>query len=223
MIPLTGRPVAPSESWGVVVTISREYGAGGLAVAGGVAVDLGYELLGDDALSEAVALRMGTSAGSVADRTSEAPLSERILGRLGAGMMETLSLATPRLPDDFDEDVRRTLERTICERAADGRVVILGRNGGIVLGARPDVLRVFLIAERDWRVARLAAYFGQSPERARADLERVDSGRRKFAKDRYDVRWGDPHLYDLVIDVSRVTLATATALIVAAVRAHEAV
>ena len=204
-----------------MVTISREYGAGGLAVAGGVAAELGYELLGDDALSEAVARRMGTSAGSVSDRTTEAPLSERILERLGAGMLDTLSLATPRLPDDFDEDVRRTLERTICERAAGGRVVILGRNGGIVLGARPDVLRVFLIGERGWRIARLADYFGQSPERARADLERVDSGRKKFARDRYDVRWGDPHLYDLVIDVSRVTLDTATALIVAAVRAHE--
>jgi cytidylate kinase len=205
----------------VVVTISREYGAGGLAVSAGVAAKLGYELLGDDALSQAVATRMGTSAGTVAERTTEAPLSERILERLGAGMPETLSLATPRLPNDFDEDVRRELERTICERAAAGRVVICGKSGGIVLGGRPGVLRVFLIADRAWRVARLAAYFGQTPERARADLERVDGSRKKFVRDRYDVRWGDPHLYDLVIDVSRITPETATELIVAAVHAQE--
>lgn len=205
----------------MVVTISREYGAGGLFVAAGVATELGYDLLGDDALSQAVADRIGTSAGTVSERTTAAPLPERFLERLGAGLLETISLATPQLPDDFDEDVRRALERTICERAAAGRAVILGRNAGIVLGARPDVLRVFLIAERACRVERLAAYFKQSPERARADLERVDNARKKFVKDRYDVRWGDPHLYDLVIDVSRLTLETATALVVAAVRAAE--
>ncbi len=205
----------------MVVTISREFGAGGLAVASGVAAELGYEFLGDEGLSQAVAARMGTSAAAVADRTSEAPLSERVLERLGAGMLETLSLATPRLPDDFDEDVRRALERTIRERAATGRVVILGRNAGFVLGRDPAVVRVFLIGERAWRVERLAAYFGQSRERALADLERIDGGRKKFARDRYDVRWGDPHQYDLVIDVSRVTIEIAIELIVAAVRAQE--
>ena len=203
------------------MTISREYGAGGAAVADGVAVALGYELLDDESLPRAVAARLGISPGAVAARTTKATLGERILERLGAGMLEAPSPATPRLPGDFDEDVRREIERTIRERAAAGRVVILGRNAGLVLGAGRAILRVFLIAERSWRIERLAEYFGQSREQARADLDRVDGARKKFAKDRYDVRWGDPHLYDLVLDVSRLTIAGTAMLICSAARALE--
>jgi cytidylate kinase len=204
----------------VVVTISREFGAGGLPVATAVAAALGYDLLSGDELASAVAGRLGTSAGTVAERTTKAPLGERILERLGAGMLELASPATPRMPDDFDEDVRRELERTIRARAAAGNVVILGKNAGVVLGAAPDVLRVFLIAEREWRVARLAAFFKQSLENARADLERVDAGRKRFTRERYGVRWGDAHLYDLTIDVSRMSIEGAVELAVAAVRAR---
>jgi len=205
----------------VVVTISREYGAGGIAVADGVAIALGYELFDDESLSRAVAARLGTSPAAISDRATKAPLGERILEQLGTGMLDTPSPATPRLPGDFDEDVRREIERTIRDRAGAGRAVILGRNAGIVLGAQPGVLRVFLIAERGWRVERLSEYFGQSRERALADLARVDGARKKFAKDRYELSWGDPHLYDLVLDVSRLGISGAVALVVAAVRAWE--
>jgi len=202
----------------VIVTISREYGAAGLAVADGTAAALGYELLTDD-IPKTVAARLGTSSDEVKTRaTNEPSLGERILRGLSAGTAESVSPATPRLPGDFDESVRREIERTIRERAACGDVVILGRNAGALLGLRPDVLRVFLQGNRAWRIARLVEAFGISPQEARADVERIDAGRKSFAQDRYNLRFGHAREYDLIVDVSRVGIAGAIGVVVAAAR-----
>jgi len=203
----------------VIVTVSREYGAAGLAVADGSARALGYELLTDD-LPKTVAARLGTSPEEVASRANaEASLGERILASLDAGTPETVagSLAAPG--GDFDESVRREIECTIRERAARGDVVVLGRYASAVLGARPDLLRVFLVAARAWRGARLVEAFGWHMDAALSTIDRIDAARKKLAKDRYDLRWGDPHAYDLIIDVSRISIDGAVTLVATAVRA----
>jgi cytidylate kinase len=205
----------------VIVTVSREYGAAGLAVADGVAHALGYELLLDD-LPKTVAARLGTSPAEVAERAAaDESLAERILGRLGAGTAEVISLSEPRLPGDFDESVRREIERTIRDRAVAGNVVILGRNAAALLGPRPDLVRVFLTGEREWRLSRIMESFGNTRAEALADLERIDAARRKTAKERYKAAWGDARFYDILLDASRFGVDGTIELVVAAVRVAE--
>ncbi len=202
----------------MVVTISREYGAAGLAVAYGTAGELGYELMTDD-LPENVAARLGASLEEVAARVySEPSLSERMLSDLGAATPEVASPSAPRAGEDFDEDVRREVEAAIRERAAQGDVVILGRLGNAILAGRPDLLRVFLTAPREWRIERLIETFGFDREQATREVERHDVERRKLAKDRYKIAWGDPRYYDLVLDVSRFGIDGTVAIIIAAAR-----
>lgn len=205
----------------MIVTISREYGAAGLAVADGVANALGYELLTDD-LPKRVAECLGTSAEEVAKRASaERSWAERMLVDLGEGTPELVSAQGPPV-DDFDESVRREIERAIRDRAAAGNVVILGRNSGAVLGSRADLLRVLLTAPLEWRLARIIASFGNSRAQALADIERIDAARRKIAKERYKVQWSDARSYDLTLDVSRVGIGGAVTVVVGAVRAAAA-
>ncbi len=205
----------------MIVTVSREYGAAGLAVADGVAHALGYELLLDD-LPKTVAARLGTSPAEVAERAAaDESLAERILGRLGAGTAEVISLSEPRLPGDFDESVRREIERTIRDRAVAGNVVILGRNAAALLGPRPDLVRVFLTGEREWRLSRIMESFGNTRAEALADLERIDAARRKTAKERYKAAWGDARFYDILLDASRFGVDGTIELVVAAVRVAE--
>ena len=90
---------------------------------------------------------------------------------------------------------------------------MVGRLGNMVLRGRPDVLRVFLIAPLPWRVAHIAESLGIEEPAARTEIARVDGGRRSYARERYDFDWGDPHYYDLVVDVSRFGVEGAIALI----------
>jgi cytidylate kinase len=203
----------------VIVTISREYGAAGLAVADGVARVLHYELVTDD-LPAVVAARLGSSTEEVAARVaSDASLSERVLTGLGAATPELVSTGAPRVGEDFDEDVRREIDATIRERAARGDVVILGRIANAILAGRPNLVRVFLTAPREWRIARLMETFHFSRETAVEEVERTDAARRRVAKDRYAIVWGDPRHYDLILDTSRFGIEGAVGVIVAAVRA----
>ncbi len=205
----------------VIVTVSREYGAAGLAVADGVAHALGYALLADD-VQRTVAARLGTSVDEVTTRaTASASLGERMLADLDLGTAENYTPVAPSLPTDFDATVRKEIERTLLERAAAGNVVILGRGASAILAGHAGLLRVFLHGAKAWRVGRLSEAFEISPEQAARDIDRVDAARRKAARDRYRYAWGDPHSYDMVFDVSRLGIETVVDAIVGVARAME--
>jgi cytidylate kinase len=99
--------------------------------------------------------------------------------------------------------------------------VILGRNAGAVLGRRPDLVRVYLCGDREWRARRIVDAFGQSRESALADMDRIDAARRKISKERYKLAMGAARAYDLTIDVSRFGVEGAVALVVGAVERAE--
>jgi cytidylate kinase len=107
----------------------------------------------------------------------------------------------------------------VREESAAGNVVIVGRMGGAILGARPDVVRVFIKAPLDWRAAHVAESLGIDDGAARTEIARIDEARRTYAREGYRVTWGDPRNYDLVVDTSKFEIAGSADIIVAAVHA----
>jgi cytidylate kinase len=200
----------------MIVTISRVYGAGALAVARALAERLGYRLV-DEQLPVVAATLLGTSA-DVVQTVSERPrgFGERVLEQLGGGVPEA---AQPPASDPFPAETRRAIEAAVREQAAEGDVVIVGRMSGTVLRGHPDLLRVFLHAPLAWRIAHVAESLGVSESAARAEVARIDDARRTYAREGYNVTWGDPRNYDLVVDSSRFGVDGSADVIVAAVRA----
>jgi cytidylate kinase len=203
----------------VIITISREYGAAGRAVSHALADRLGYRVL-DEELATVVATRLGTSPeivdGSDVRRTS---FAQRLFRSFSSAGPEVLH--HPAEHEDLAASVVREVERHMHEAAAAGDTIVVGRFGNIVLRERPDVLRVFLMAPIAWRVEHIMASLECSEAVARAEIARVDRGRRDSARDRYDFAFGDPHAYDLVIDVAKLGIAGAVETIAAARSALE--
>jgi cytidylate kinase len=198
----------------MVITISREYGAEGRAVTHGLAERLGYRILDED-LPVVVAARLGTSPEAVeAIEYRQAGFGTRLLRSFSAAVPEAFQ-PSPDV-EDVTAETQRSIAELMHEAAEAGNVIVVGRLGNIVLGDHPSVLRVFLTAPLPWRIERIVESLGVSEAAAQTEIARVDRGRRNYAHEQYDFDWGDPHYYDLVIDVSRFGVDGAIALIDAA-------
>lgn len=200
----------------MIVTISRAYGAGALAVARALADRLGYRLV-DEQLPVVAASRLGTSA-EVVETVAERPrgFGERVLEQLGGGVPET---AQPPANDPVPAETREAIEDAVREEAAEGDAVIVGRMGSAILAGRADLLRVFVHAPLAWRVAHVVESLHVSEAAARAEIARIDEARRTYAREGYRAQWGDPRNYDLVVDTSRFGVDGSASVIACAVRA----
>lgn len=203
----------------MIVAISREYGAGSLAVGEAVARALAYRLVTDEVPPE-VARAVGLEADEIDARAeSPAPLGERLLGRMGFATPELGLVAGSGTVPDVDSRVRREIERDLRERARDGDVVVIGRLGSEVLAGTPGLLRAFLRGDPAWRAARLADHLELTPAAAAAERDRIDADRRLVARERYRIAFGEARHYDMVLNVSSLGIAGTAAAIVAVVRA----
>jgi cytidylate kinase len=198
----------------VIVTISNLYGCGAVAVARRVATALRYELI-DSQLPVVVAKRMQISPvqAQAVDETGRS---------LGARLLSSLELATPEVAvsgfgETFDQEYVREVQEAVREFAARGNVVIVGRGAGAILGRRPDTLRVFMYAPRDWRIERVADEYGLEYKAAAAEVDRIDKARRAHLRDWYNVEMGSPAIVDLAIDTATFGEERCAQLVIAAV------
>jgi cytidylate kinase len=205
-----------------VVTISRQFGAGGSSVAGIVAGELRAEVV-DKRLIEEVARRLNISAQEVEAETERpSHLLDRLVRSfsslepaMGAGW-------TPPYPDPwFDprKAIVQLTEQVIREVADSGNVVIVGRGAGFCLRDRPNVFRVFLRAPEDVRVKVLMDRFGWDEAEAERRMHETDANRAAYTRQLYKHDWCDPDSYDLIVNTGRLAYQTAAEIILRGVRA----
>ncbi len=184
------------------VTISREYGSAGTAVAREAAGLLGYHFVDKAAIG-------------------------RILAGYGLIDFERTYDTETGIWSTFDTRVRTIvamLERITFAVARHGHSVILGRGSYAVLKGAPGVLNVRIRAPFDWRVSRSMAEDGVSDRaKAEAEVREGDKIRASFVTTIYGLRWDSIEGFDLVVDTSRIAPSRAAGWIVEAVRAFRAV
>jgi CMP/dCMP kinase len=198
-----------------VVTVSRQYGAGGLRVAPAIAEALGYRFV-DRELAEEAARRLGVDPGSVRDRDERAPALVEEVGLALAAATPEMGLA-PALDLD-DRMLAEATRRVILSLATAGGYVILGRGSQAVLAGRSDACHVSLVGDLSDRVARIVRSQTVEESHAAALCARMDAERAGYVKRYYGADIRDPLLYDCVLNTSRLGLDGATAAAIAVTR-----
>ena len=206
-----------------IVTISREFGAGGSSVAGLVAAELKAEVV-DKKLIEEVAKRLSLRPSDVEAETEHPrSLLERLVRSFSALEPGLGTGWTPPYPDPlFDPraEIIHLTEQVVREVAAGGNVVIVGRAAGFVLRDQPVVFRVFLRAHESVRTKTLMTRFGWSEQEARRRMHETDANRAAYTKQLYGRDWCDLNEYDLVVNTGRVSYETAAQMILCGARAR---
>lgn len=203
---------------GMVITIERQFGAGGTSVGRIVARALGARLLAGELVGE-VARRLGLRESEVA-RADEQPTAkiERLLDGLrylAPPMPPPWSPPRPEFGPDQRTAIVQALQEAIRDAARAGDVVIVGRGAAFVLRDHPGARHVFLDAATDLRLHVVMRRSMLDAGAARARVEAVDGARAAYIRELYHADWRDPVHYDLVLNTGRLGHDRAAQLVVA--------
>ena len=180
------------------ITIEREYGAGGGAIAKKLAARLGWKLWDQELTCEIA--RVAKVNQTVVERMDERcdSLFYRLMKVFMRGSMEQ-SVAV-RGMGHFDADsMVDFMRRVISGAASEGNSVIVGRGAPFLLRARPDTFHVFVYAPLEEKLRRLRAA-GKSDDHAMEEIENVDRQRVIFVRKYFGMEWPTRELYHLMIN-----------------------
>jgi cytidylate kinase len=198
-----------------IVTLSRQYGAGGLRVGPALAEAMGFAFVDREIVEEA-ARRLGIEPEAAQERDERAPaIVEEIGLALAAASPEFGIAGVPQLDDRALAEATR---RVIVSLADAGGYVVLGRGAQAALAGRGDACHLALVGDLADRVRRIMEWQNVDEREARARCERVDAERAGYLKHFYGRDIRDPLLYDSVLNTSRLGLESATELALAVAR-----
>ena len=195
-----------------VITISRQFGAGGLTLGKELAQVMGYTLV-DEEVIKLISKKARVSQNWVTAIEKEAggKLQQFISRLLPRGLVD-------RILDDqrgyIDEEIYiNLLDQIIRQIAEKDNCVILGRGGQYILKNRPDTFHILLISSKQDRIRFMETHYDLAPAQAMQVVNAEDKRRinlyRKFDKSDYD----QPDHYHLTLNMSKIPLESATAIV----------
>jgi cytidylate kinase len=173
-----------------IITISRGSYSGGKAVAEQLAKRLGHPTLSREEVLLQAARDYGISERELADSLNQPPPFWQ-------------QVVTKRLA------YVKCVTAVLLDRARQGNLIYHGNVGHLLLSGVPHVLRVRVIADLERRIRAAMKQAKLTREKAIAHIQRVDKERSKWAQVLYGVNWDDPAQYDLVVNLERISVATA--------------
>jgi len=213
-----------------VLTIGRQFGAGGASVGRMLATRLKADLL-DSHIIDDVARRLQLPKEEVeAEDEQPGSLLARLLVALGSASTEPLIPAEsaawtpPNAAPTFDtrKAVLQITQHVIEEAARGGNVVIVGRGGAYILSNHPDALHVFLRASEAARLKTIKGRFDiASDEEAKRRLKQTDENWTAYIRQVYGHDRNHPAHYDMVLDTGRLGYEGTVEAVVAALESRK--
>jgi cytidylate kinase len=160
-------------------------------------------------LAKDVALRLAESGGLAVMRNE---VVENVAGRMHvpASLIRRLREGKAGLVERLSTDKERVALYTAEEvfaQALRGNVILRGWGATCLLRPVRHVVRVRVTRPLDQRVAWLMEHLGtDNREAAEAEVRRSDTAHASRMNTQFGVTWGDPLLYDLVLNTERVSI-----------------
>lgn len=204
----------------MIVSISRELGAGGGTMGEALASALNAALLDERWFIAQLSARYQFSSDYLERRLERPP-------KFGESLIATLARATAMMPGASteqmpDEQIIDAVRALVLEQAQTGHAIVIGHGGVSMLGWRPTnipVLSILLQAGKEWRIEQLARRYGIAREEAAQRIKSTDEARVRYQQHYFNAHMYDCALYDLVLNTEVLGLDNCVALATNAVRA----
>lgn len=192
-----------------IITISREYGAGGHSIGKRVAEELGIEFYDRDIIRDTVR-ESGLDADIIEHEEEEISRADAIW-----------RMITPAAYTDRRETIHEIERKVILLLARKGPCVILGRCADVVLEELDmESLNVFIYADAIHRAVRVGEMLNtKNPNEIQRAMKKTDSARKNYYQQFTGKRWGDTRNYNLSLDSGLLGYDTCVKIICEAYRA----
>lgn len=190
-----------------VITISRQFGAGGITLGKMIADTLGYTFA-DSVVLQRVAKEANVStdwieafekeAGSKISRLISSMVSKRWLDRV---LADERGYLDEKIYLDY-------LVLIIAQFADEGDVVILGRGSQYILDDHPDAVHILLVDEFENRVQFMMERYKMPRKKAERTVFNEDRRRVNLYKRLGKSDYENPQLYHLTLNMGRLDLET---------------
>lgn len=173
----------------LIVTVSREFASGGRAIAKILAERLDIAYYDRNLLDEIAAEKLGNA--ELLHKYDELP--RMFLRRTVRGMSSSPEENVAQIQFDY-----------MTKLAESGKTfLIVGRCADEVLSEYKGLVRIFVLADEEYKIERIVESRECSRDEARGIMLRHDKYRRSYHNYYSTYKWGDSRGYDITINSSR--------------------
>lgn len=184
-----------------VVTIGREFGSGGHEIGNLLATRLDIPLY-DNNLVRMAADRLDIRE-ETAQAVDETTLNSFLTGFVLSPIEYAKAMNNEEYTKPLSEQVYELQSEIIRKLAGRGSCVVVGRCADFVLKDVADCLNVFICADIDDRVKRIAKRYDLSEKKAADKIKKIDRERRYYYESRTGLYWGDIDSHQMLLNASR--------------------
>jgi len=199
-----------------IITISRQFGAGGKTLTQEVAAQLNYAVAYEEIIEQLADLAKLSDEGI---RSFEAEYPESMPPSAGAFSPKRFidRIFDSKQKNMDDQQYADLLHTIIPQIAAKGNVIILGRGAQFILSDHQDAYHVLLVAEEKDRIKFIQDNYDLLYDQAREAVIKQGKRRLKLMKLFHHEDYDLPVHYDLVLNMSKMKMNHAVELICALV------
>ena len=184
----------------IIITINRESGSGGGEIARLLGEKLGLKVYGR-AILQSVADHFNATLEDM-DRVKAQRANWWNDFCNFYRQFDTSSRAGNSNPEATPLTLYYSEARLLRELAEQESCIIVGRAGFHIFRDNPNALHLLIMADRDARIARIAAKQNLSPEEAAKVIDKTDKARDTFVKTVAETSRYDARNYDFVLNVT---------------------
>lgn len=184
----------------IIISISREFGAGGAHVAEKLAKMYGIDLYDSNFLEQ-------MSSEMDFDPTHYAEYDEKPRNFL-------FSKSVGSHVSSAEEITAKAQFGYLRKKAATGKsFVVVGRVSDCILRDYKGLVTIFVTGKEDKKIEFLMKEHNISAKKAKEKMIKMDRRRRIYHNSYADTKWGDSRYYDMCIDVTNVGVDAAAEII----------
>lgn len=184
-----------------IITIGRQFGSGGHEIGNLLATRLDIPLY-DNNLVRMVAKKLDIRE-ETAQAVDETTINNFLSGYVLAPVGDSEKIPDTELIQPLNEQVHEMQTQIIRKFADRGSCVIVGRCADYVLKDYENCMNVFICADKEDRIRRIAKRYDMSERKALDKIRKIDRERKYYYESHTGREWGSTDTYPVILNVSR--------------------